>query len=62
MALIAIWSGSWAGSIQRRTITMVVSRMPCWGWSAVRRAAGLMVECRVLIGTKRVRLDSGSVA
>jgi hypothetical protein len=25
-------------------------------------AAGLMVECRVLVGAKRVRLDSGSVA
>jgi hypothetical protein len=62
VALIAIWSGSWAGSIQRNTITMLVSSMRCWGCSAVRRAAELMVECGVVIGTKRVRLDRGSVA
>src|SRR5690348_3208985 len=62
MALIAISSGSSAGSIHRRRIKMSVSSMPCRGCSSLICAASLMVQHGILISPECVQVNRGGVA
>jgi len=69
IALIAISSGSPAGSTRRRRTTMLVSGRPCRGSPGARCGASplagiavLVVSGRVLVGTECVQTASGRVA
>src|SRR5258708_16902326 len=62
MALIAISSGSSAGSTHLRKIKMLVSSMPCRGCSPLIPAASLMVERRILISPERLEVTRRSIA
>src|ERR1700722_13798789 len=64
-ALIAISSGSSAGSIQRRSTRMLVSSSPCREGADVSpliRVAFLVVGGRVLVGTECVQIADRRVA
>src|SRR5690242_3117987 len=68
-ALIAISSGSSAGSIQRRSTRMLVSSRPCRGGSpvccnasSVIAVAVFVVSGRVLVGAERIQIAGGRVA
>src|SRR5258708_27662027 len=62
MALIAISSGSWPGSIHLRRIMMFVSSRPCRGRSPLIPAAGLVVSSGVLVRPERIQVTVRSIA
>src|SRR6266700_5306762 len=62
IALIAISSGSSAGSIHRRRIKMLVSSMPCRGCLSLICAVSLMVQYGLLISPECFQVNCGGVA